>query len=172
MLGGVKAGSNVTIAADGTISAAAGSLPTASATVLGGVKIGSGINIANGVISVASSGGGGGSVTVENVLTSTSTANALSAAQGKVLNDRITALPAAPTWSTLAGKPSTFTPPTASATVLGGVKIGSGITITNGVISVASSGGGGSSVNVVNALTSTSTTMRCQRTGQGAERVD
>lgn len=35
---------------------------------------------------------GGTSITVENVLTSTSTSNALSSAQGKALNDKITAL--------------------------------------------------------------------------------
>lgn len=66
VLGGVKQGSGVTIAGDGTISAAdTYSLPTASATVLGGIKIGSGLSVDGaGVVTVA---GGGGSGTVTSV---------------------------------------------------------------------------------------------------------
>ena len=71
-------------------------------------KIGSGITITNGVISVASSGGGGSSVNVVNALTSTSATDALSANQGKVLKGLIDAIPPPPTWSTLTGKPTTF----------------------------------------------------------------
>ncbi|MBV5334433.1 MAG: hypothetical protein JZU49_01330, partial [Sulfuricurvum sp.] len=59
VLGGVKQGTNITIAADGTISAASSSytLPVATASVLGGVKQGTNITIAaDGTIS-ASSGG-------------------------------------------------------------------------------------------------------------------
>jgi hypothetical protein len=53
-LGGVKIGSGVTVAADGTISVAPYTLPIASSTVLGGVKIGANINVAgDGTISVA-----------------------------------------------------------------------------------------------------------------------
>tara|TARA_B100000579_G_scaffold137309_2_gene111427 strand:+ start:21697 stop:24372 length:2676 start_codon:yes stop_codon:yes gene_type:complete len=59
VLGGIKVGNNLTISADGTLSAVQGNytLPTASTTVLGGVKIdGTSITIdGNGVIS--SSGG-------------------------------------------------------------------------------------------------------------------
>lgn len=39
--------------------------------------------------------------------------------------------------------PDAYTLPTASATVLGGVKVGSGLKITDGVLSTTSSGGGG-----------------------------
>lgn len=47
-LGGVKAGSNVTIASDGTISVAAPyTLPKASASTLGGVKVGDGLSVAS-----------------------------------------------------------------------------------------------------------------------------
>lgn len=76
-LGGVKVGSRLSVATDGTISADVQSdtnftqaektklagistgankytLPTASASVLGGVKIGNGINVNNGIISVES----------------------------------------------------------------------------------------------------------------------
>ncbi len=57
-LGGVKVGSNLSIA-DGVLSAPAPySLPTASDETLGGVKVGSGLSIEDGVLSV--SGGGGG----------------------------------------------------------------------------------------------------------------
>lgn len=52
-LGGVKVGSNLSIA-DGVLSASAPySLPTASADTLGGVKVGSGLSIADGVLSAS-----------------------------------------------------------------------------------------------------------------------
>jgi len=62
VLGGVKQGTNTTIAADGTISVATGAgysytLPVATASVLGGVKQGTNITItADGTISAASGG--------------------------------------------------------------------------------------------------------------------
>lgn len=57
-LGGVIAGANISITADGIISVAAPyTLPTASASVLGGVKVGSGLNIASdGTLSAVESG--------------------------------------------------------------------------------------------------------------------
>jgi hypothetical protein len=58
ILGGVKAGTGVTIAGDGTISVSGGgyTLPTASASVLGGIKIGTGLSIdGSGVVSVSGS---------------------------------------------------------------------------------------------------------------------
>jgi hypothetical protein len=43
-----------------------------------------------------------------------------------------------PDWSAVSGKPSTFAPPVATITVLGGVKIGANIAVTpDGLISVA-----------------------------------
>lgn len=62
-LGGVKAGSNVTIAEDGTLSAAAEpyELPKASASVLGGIKLGNNLTAReDGTVDAA----GGGTVTV------------------------------------------------------------------------------------------------------------
>jgi|694.fasta_scaffold16622_19 hypothetical protein len=60
VLGGVKIGAGITVTADGTISAAAGTdyvLPKASATVLGGIKIGAGLSIdANGVCAASLAG--------------------------------------------------------------------------------------------------------------------
>ncbi|WP_180001262.1 hypothetical protein [Acinetobacter sp. YH12255] len=54
------------------------SLPAASTTAKGGVKVGTGLSIANEVLSVS----------LNNTLTSTSATEALTAAQGKVLNDQ------------------------------------------------------------------------------------
>lgn len=56
-------GSNITISGN-TISATDTkyTLPTASASVLGGVKVGSGLSISNGVLSATGGGGGGGSL--------------------------------------------------------------------------------------------------------------
>lgn len=60
-LGGVKAGSNVTIAEDGTISAAAApyDLPKASAATLGGIKVGHNLSIRPDGTLDAQTGGGG-----------------------------------------------------------------------------------------------------------------
>lgn len=67
-------------------------------------------------------------VTVNNTLESDSTTEALSAAQGKALNDKITALEI----------PEEYTLPTASSSQLGGVKIGEGIAVkSDGTISAA-----------------------------------
>ena len=62
ILGGVKEGTNITIDANGVISASSTySLPVATNSILGGVKVdGSTITISNGVISSTGGGGGGG----------------------------------------------------------------------------------------------------------------
>ncbi len=106
VLGGIKIGSNLTIAGDGTLSAVAGyTLPVSTASVLGGVKIGSGINVTS---------------------------------DGTISNGYVLAA--------------------ATAATLGGVKIGSGINVTSdgtisaavaGVVSVTSTGSGVSLVNNV-----------------------
>ena len=140
--GGVKIGSGITISSDGTISvksyntvttSVAGlmsasdkvklngiannannySLPTASSSVLGGVKIGSGITINNGVISAR---------TYNDVTTST---HGLMTAADKIKLNGI------------ANNANNYSLPTASGSVLGGVKIGSGVSIDgSGKISV------------------------------------
>ena len=67
-------------------------------------------------------------VTINNTLESDSTTEALSAAQGKALNEKIEGLEI----------PEEYTLPTASSSQLGGVKIGEGITVQpNGTISAA-----------------------------------
>lgn len=106
-LGGVKAGANITIAADGTISAT-GSLgtdwsqitnkpatftpPIADASTLGGVKKGAGIEIGP-----------------DGTISTTATA---------------------PTWNEVQDKPAVFPPPIAATNVLGGVKQGAGVKIS------------------------------------------
>lgn len=87
-------------------------LPTASSTTKGGVKIGSGITISSdGTISTK---------TYNNVTTSVA---GLMSASDKAKLDGIEA------------RANRYILPTASSAVLGGVKIGSGIFISNGVIS-------------------------------------
>ena len=70
--GGVKIGNGLSMSGDtlNNTNPTPYSLPTASANVLGGVKIGQGISINNGVISVPGGGGGGSTVSVEQIQTS------------------------------------------------------------------------------------------------------
>ena len=101
-LGCVKAGTNITIAPDGTISAT-GTLGSAWANVTGKPfeSIGSGLTVTGGVLSAT---GGGPTGPVD--------------------------------WKDITNKPSTFAPPIATASVLGGVKQGTNITIAaDGTIS-------------------------------------
>lgn len=74
-------------------------LPTATASALGGVKVGANISYSNGTISLSKANVTSAlgytpptadtKVTINNTLTSTSTTEALAAAQGKVLKDLI-----------------------------------------------------------------------------------
>ena len=68
VLGGVKIGSGINIAGDGTISVTLPSsytLPIASSTVLGGVKIGSGLSIdGSGILSATITGGSSNNLTL------------------------------------------------------------------------------------------------------------
>ena len=157
VLGGVKQGTNITIAPDGTISAT-GSLgtdwsnitnkPTAfpptpanGSATLGGVKAGTNITIdPDGTIS-ASGSGPTGPVDWKDITNKPATftppiatTNALGGVKvGTGLNvsadGTITAASSAPTWNDITGKPATFTPPIASDKQLGGVKEGAGINI-------------------------------------------
>lgn len=77
-------------------------LPTATAEIIGGVKVGANISYSNGTISLSKANVTSAlgytpptadtKVTINNTLTSTSTTEALAAAQGKVLKDLIDAL--------------------------------------------------------------------------------
>lgn len=77
-------------------------LPTATAEIIGGVKVGTNISYSNGTISLSKANVTSAlgytpptadtKVTINNTLTSTSTTEALAAAQGKALKDLINAL--------------------------------------------------------------------------------
>lgn len=79
-------------------------LPTATAEIIGGVKVGANISYSNGTISLSKANVTSAlgytpptadtKVTINNTLTSTSTTKALAAAQGKALKDLIDALTA------------------------------------------------------------------------------
>ena len=148
-LGCVKAGTNITIAADGTISATGGggstdwsqitNKPTAfpptaaSGSTLGGVKQGANVTIAaDGTISAT-----GGTIVP-------ATPTVLGGVKvGKGLNvtgdGTLSTADALPTWNDIQNKPATFTPPIATSSVLGGVKEGQGINIqADGTISTVS----------------------------------
>lgn len=136
------------------------SLPTASPTVLGGIKVGANLSIdANGVLS----GNAGSSYTLpkasSTVLGGVKVGNTLKIDSNGVLDTASSGssdyvLPTASASvlggikvgsnltinnGVLSGSPD-YTLPTASASVLGGVKIGSGLSIASGVVSVPSSG--------------------------------
>jgi hypothetical protein len=76
VLGGVRVdGTTVTVTASGVISATPGAyvLPAATPTTLGGIKIGAGLDIdVNGVVNVTASGIGGGLVTRQDLVGTTS----------------------------------------------------------------------------------------------------
>ena len=143
ILGGVKVdGVTITIDANGVISGAnTYSLPTATSTILGGVKIGAGVTIISGVISV--------STNYEAPITAGTTLQyfrgdktfqtlpiyTLSGLGGE---PTITAGTTAQywrgdkSWQTL----PTYSLPIASASVLGGIKVGTNLSIdVNGVLS-------------------------------------
>ena len=124
----VKSINNVKPDSDGnvTISVGGGSgnytLPTASSSTLGGVKIGSGLTInTSGVVSA-------------DVTSSTLTAYVKTTDLSEVAKsgsyDDLTNKPTIP---------SAYTLPTASNTVMGGVKIGSNISVSSGTISITKS---------------------------------
>ena len=101
-------------------------LPTASSSTLGGVKIGNNINISSGTISVPTG--------------STSTAGVLSVGPNiNIVNGKISLTKDNITYALGYTPPTTdtkYTLPTASSSTLGGVKIGSNISISSGTISV------------------------------------
>lgn len=122
-------------------------LPTASTATLGGVKIdGTTITIANGVISAALEGYAQTSdiPTATSDLTNDSgfITNSVNNLTNYTLTSDLAAVATSGSYNDLTDKPtipSEYVLPTASASVLGGVKIGNGVTVTDdGTISVAS----------------------------------
>ena len=113
---------NVTISVSGGGSSGGGSytLPTASSSTLGGVKIGSGLTInTSGVVSA-------------DVTASTLTAYAKTT--------DLSAVATSGNYNDLSNKPTipaAYTLPNATSSTLGGVKVGSNISVSNGTISLA-----------------------------------
>lgn len=115
---------NVTISVSGGGSSGGSNytLPTASSSTLGGVKIGAGLTInTSGVVSA-------------DVTSSTLTAYAKTA--------DLSAVATSGSYNDLSNKPtipSAYTLPNATSSTLGGVKVGSNISVSNGTISVTKS---------------------------------
>ena len=115
---------NVTISVSGGGSGGGGNytLPTASGSTLGGVKIGSGLTInTSGVLSA--------DVTASTLTAYAKTTDLSAVAKSGSYND----LSNKPTI------PSAYTLPNATSSTLGGVKVGSNISVSNGTISVTKS---------------------------------
>ena len=148
-LGGVKIGENVNISSDGTISVTKGSIDIASATTLGGVKIGDNINVTDdGTISVSSSAGvytaGAGIKIINNTIypdTYTNTPNesiAVVTTFNDGTNNGLAVSLGNGLYTPLNTRRLNLKP--ATATVIGGVKIGDGLAVTSdGTISVTGS---------------------------------
>lgn len=115
---------NVTISVSGGGSSGGGSytLPTASSSTLGGVKIGAGLTINNsGVVSA--------DVTASTLTAYAKTTDLSAVAKSGSYND----LSNKPTI------PAAYTLPNATSSTLGGVKVGSNISVSNGTISITKS---------------------------------
>lgn len=106
-------------------------LPTATSSVLGGVKVGSNISVSSGTISltkanVTSALGYTPPTTNTTYSAATSSAAGLMSASDKSKLDGIAS----------GANNYTYTLPTATSSVLGGVKVGSNITVSSGTISL------------------------------------
>lgn len=114
--GVVKIGTGVSIN-DGVLSAPIYSLPRASTNILGGIKVGDGLNVESDGTLNANPGAYTLPVATSQVLGGVKVGSGLSMNNGvlSVTNQ--------------------FSLPTASASILGGVKVGSRLTITDGVLS-------------------------------------
>lgn len=127
------------------------SIPAATTTAIGGIMLGYPLNENNYPVQKNAAN----KAFVNVPYATTTTAGLMTAADKVKLNSAITSIPAQ-SWSSITGKPtfatvatsgsyndltnkptipSAYTLPTASASTLGGVKIGSGISISSGVIS-------------------------------------
>ena len=184
-LGGVKIGSGLTVAEDGTISAAAAyTLPTASSSVKGGIKVGTGLTMSSETLNHSNSvtaktaygstattaSANGGSITVTDIKYD---------AQGHITGSTDRTITLSQTTYTLAGlmgsaakgsatqpvywngsawtnttytlgksvpadakfTDTVYTLPTASSSVLGGIKLGTGLTAAaDGTVNVSVGG--------------------------------
>ena len=135
-------------------------LPTASTTTLGGIKVGDNLTINNGVLSVDSTLTSQISNNTTNIANTQSTLNSIQTTANNVSSNLTTHtdnssihVPSSGTtgyvltktssgseWSALptSSSSTSYTLPTASSTTLGGIKVGDNLTISNGVLSVDS----------------------------------
>jgi hypothetical protein len=158
-------------------------LPNASTTVAGIVKVGTGLTVTNGVLNASASGGGttlpaksagflksdsAGTLTW-SALSTVATSGSYNDLSGKPIlatvatSGSYTDLSGKPILATVAtsgsytdlsSKPTTFAPPIASSSVLGGIKIGTGLSIDSLTGVVTASGGGSGSYTLPTATTS------------------
>ena len=159
---------------------AAYELPTASATTLGGVKVGSGLSITNGVLSATGGGGVADSVEWDKVQNKPNFANVATSgdyndlsnkptipsveglASETYVNEKVAAIviPEVPTkvselendkgyltehqslaeYAKKTEIPAPYTLPVATKTTLGGVKVGAGLAMNDGVLSATGGG--------------------------------
>lgn len=118
-------------------------LPEASSTTLGGVKVGSGLSITNGVLSATGS-------TVADSIDWSKVQNKPSFASVATSGD----------YNDLTNKPTIpqeYTLPAASESALGGIKVGSGLSITSDGVLSATGSSSGEAVDLSNYYTKTQT---------------
>jgi hypothetical protein len=128
----IKIGSGLAIDANGVVTTTY-SLPIASSTVLGGVKVGSGLSV-------------DGNGTLTNTITNN---NQLTNGAGYAVAANLATVATSGSYTDLTNKPVQYSLPIASSTVLGGIKVGSGLAIdTDGVLSATGGTGGGSAITV------------------------
>jgi hypothetical protein len=132
-LGGIKIGTGLTIDGSGTVNVTGSVLPAATTEVIGGIIVGSGLSIdIDGILSTSdfvTSVSGTSPITVSSGSSPTvSIAKATSSVNGYLSSTD---------WTTFNNKLSAV--PMASASVLGGIKIGPGLSIDNSGIVTASS---------------------------------
>lgn len=191
LLGGVKVGAGLSITIDGTLSTSGGDyqLPVATSKVLGGVKQGGNVTIAgDGTISVAApvTTLPAGSITGLAVVATTGSFSDLvdkkhthalltditgfpsvGGNSGKVLGTDGTTV----SWVTDGGGGGDpYTLPQATSSVLGGVKIGAGITVASGTISAtpASIGAPASNITGIGSATAISNIVKITQAGYDA----
>lgn len=115
-------------------------LPTASASVLGGVKVGAGLTInSSGVLSATGDGGAAESVDWENVQNKPSAFPATEHTHNTEDVSGLARVAMTGSYDDLIDKPTgsgDFILPEATREMLGGVKVGNGLSIDSGVLSV------------------------------------
>jgi predicted GH43/DUF377 family glycosyl hydrolase len=125
------------------------SLPIAGGAVLGGIKVGTGLTIdAQGVLSATVQGSNGGTVTEVAVtaplqVTNPTTTPALSIPAATAAQHGYMSSGDKGKLDNIAANANNYSLPTATAAILGGIKIGSGLAIdAQGVVNVTAAGGG------------------------------